>query len=697
MGEVWKARDTRLDRIVAIKTIRSAHQGRFDQEARTIAALNHPHICQIHDIGADYLVLEYVDGEPLMGPLPLDRAVRLAVQIASAVESAHERGILHRDLKPANIIVTARGDAKLLDFGLAKLLNPDIDVTRTTEGALVGTVAYMSPEQAEGRGLDGRSDIFAFGAVLYEMVSGRRAFPGTTTAQIVSAILRDDPAPLEVPPTFAAIVSRCLKKNAAERFASMREVRIALELHSSASTDQEPSIAVLPFANLSGDKENEYFGDGLAEEIINALAHVPNLKVTARTSAFAFRDQAQQITAIAQTLRVRTILEGSVRRSGHRVRVMAQLINAADGYHLWSERYDREMTDAFAIQDEIAQAIATTLTRRLVSGSREQSYTPTPAAYDAYLKARYHLAQLNPQAAERGRELIEQAIALDPGFALAHRERSAYYLFQALMGEKPAHEVMPRVRAAALDALAIDGSLPEAHASLGIVAGLYDYDWAEQRRRFQLALARTPVSPEVRANYGNFCLLVSGRAADGVREMRAALDADPLNQLFRTQLSLCLDASGDVAAAEAELRQVLDFNSQYFPAWEWLAVYCAYRGRLEEARDYAERTWTILGKHTRFIGLLSGVLQRLGETGRAQGLLSMLGNGDAYGAPIEFMFFHLLQGDVDAAATWAEKAIVQRDAYFPVLVRSVACTSLRSSNRWPQLAGLLNLSSVESS
>jgi len=692
MGTVWKARDTRLDRIVALKSIREAHRHRFEHEARAIAALNHPHICQIHDVGDGYLVLEFVEGEALLGPMPVDGAVRLGIQIASAVEAAHDRGILHRDLKPSNIMVTATGDAKLLDFGLAKLLDYDADATTTVDGALVGTVAYMSPEQARGKPLDVRSDVFSFGAVVYEMLAGRRPFEGKNAVETLSAVLDDDPAPIDAPPALARIVTRCLRKQPSDRFQSMRDVRIALEQLATEAAPNDASIAVLPFANLSGDKENEYFGDGLAEEIINNLAKIPDLKVTARTSAFSFRGKDQPITTIARTLGVRTVLEGSIRRSGNRVRVMAQLINAADGFHLWSDRYDREMTDAFAIQDEIAEAIAGTLHRRLAPTAPLRPYTPNPAAYDAYLRARYHRAQHQPEAAARSRELIDQAIALDPRFALARRERSAYYQFQTLMGLMPAHEAMPLVRAAALDALAIDSSLPEAHASLGVVAGLYDYDWAEQERQFSLALARMPVVAEVRAMYGTFCLYATGRAADGVKELIRALEDDPLNLLYRVQLAMCLDASGDVDGAKKELEQVLSLNEHYFPATEWLALHYAFRGQIDDAVVYSERTLANIGQRVRFVGLLAGTLERSGQIDRARRLVDTLGDGVAYGAPIEFMFLSLLRSDIDAAAKWAERAVAQRDPYLPVLLRSQVGQRLRGSAAWPALAKLMNFS-----
>ena len=426
MGEVWKARDTRLDRIVAIKRLTGDHSQRFEIEARAVAALNHPHICQIYDVGPDYLVLEYVEGQPLRGPLPVEEAVRLALQIASALVEAHRHGILHRDLKPANILVTGRRgdgasadspDAKLLDFGLAKLTATDADVTRTMEGTVLGTAAYMSPEQAQGKPLDARSDIFSFGAVLYEMLSGTRAFAGHTAVQVLSAVLGNDPPPLpQAAIAVERMVRRCLAKNPADRFQTMEEVKVSLTGVSAKAGDLQPSIAVLPFANMSGDKEQEYFSDGLAEEIINRLTHISGLNVTARTSAFAFRGKEQDITKIAAALRVRTVLEGSVRRAGNRIRVAAQLINAEDGYHLWSERYDRELADVFAIQDEIAQAIAGALQLKLVGTLADPQHRPKLPAYDALLRGRHHLFKLSPETMTRARECFEEAVAFDPAY-----------------------------------------------------------------------------------------------------------------------------------------------------------------------------------------------------------------------------------------------------------------------------------------
>jgi TolB-like protein len=408
--------------------LKGRHSARFEQEARAIAALNHPHICQIFDIGPDYLVLEYIEGKPLKGPAPANEALRLAAQIAEALDAAHRKGVVHRDLKPANILVTAEGLAKLLDFGLAKHVT-DPEETATIEGTVLGTAAYMAPEQTEGKSLDARSDVFSFGAVLYELLSGRRAFHGENSISTMAAILHKEPAPLDAPAPLQAIVKKCMAKAPVLRYQSMAEVRAALrEATLAAEPQKQPSIAVLPFANLGGDKEQEYFSDGLSEEIINALAQIPGLKVIARTSAFAFRGKELDIREIAERLGVETVLEGSVRRSGNRVRITAQLITAADGSHLWSQRYDREMADIFAVQDEVAAAIAGVLQGKLGVQAAPRRRTPKPEAHEAYLKARHYNSKLTPEGLDRAKEFYEQAIALDPEFELAHVGYADYLL-----------------------------------------------------------------------------------------------------------------------------------------------------------------------------------------------------------------------------------------------------------------------------
>jgi serine/threonine-protein kinase len=693
MAEVWKARDTRLDRIVAIKKLKPEHSQRFEQEARAIAALNHPHICQLYDIGPDYLVMEYVEGKPLHGPLPPEDASRLAIQIASALEEAHGKGILHRDLKPANIMVTDKGEAKLLDFGLARLVvSDDPDATRRTiEGTVMGTAAYMSPEQVEGRALDARSDVFSFGAVLYEMLSGNRAFEGNSTVQVVTAVLRDDPRPLGTESAFERIVMRCLAKHPGQRFQTMMELKAALEQVPARSRSLEPSIAVLPFANIGADKENEYFSDGLAEEIINALTHILGLKVTARTSAFAFRGKEQDIRKIAEALGVRAILEGSVRRAGNRIRVTAQLINAEDGYHLWSERYDRDMSDVFAMQDEIAQAIAAALQVKLGAAARPRRYTPKLPAYEALLKARYHASKLMPESLARSKEYFEQAIALDPQFAEAHSSFGVYFLTRAYSGLAPAHEAMPSLRAEARKALEIDPSLPEAHAMVGTVAAVYDYDWKEAGSRFQLAMAGDAIPPWVRGNYALFYLLLMGRPLEAVEELQRALKEDPLNLFLRTMLALCLLVAGRDLEASAELRQVLEIDEKYPIAYPMLAILHWSQGLIPEALAFAEKMHSLAPWIPMPIGALAGLLRLSGDTSRAEALLEKLRPGQAYAAPTGLAIFHLYCSEIDKAADWVEKAIEQRYPLILHIMRGPLGKALRSSARWPALARQMNL------
>ena len=701
MGEVWKARDTRLERLVAIKRLTSAHGGRFEQEARAIAALNHPHICQIHDIGPDYLVLEYIDGEPLRGPVPAAEALRLALQIASALEEAHRRGILHRDLKPANIMVTGRVGtsdapsikiAKLLDFGIAKLVNADAEATRTTEGVVIGTAAYMSPEQAEGRPLDARSDIFSFGAVLYELLSGRRAFGGTSTVAVLSAVLRDEPQPIHAPAALERIVRRCLQKSQAERYQSTGELRAAIEDAATTETastvkQSQPSIAVLPFDNMSADKESEYFSDGLAEEIIHALAQVPGLKVAGRTSSFFFRAKDVEFGEIGRRLNVDHILEGSVRRAGKRVRVTAQLIKVADGFHLWSERYDREMTDIFAIQDEITTAIAMALRTRLSPATAApRPYTPNLRAYEAYLKSRDYWFKTSPESLTRVKESVEHAIELDPKFALAYSMLGIYYTMLANLGVRPSREVIPLARAAELEALRVDPSLPEAHALLGVCDGI-DYEWNAAELRWRLAMAREPVSRDVRFWYGNHFLLPIGRVAEAVEAMTWSLELDPLNLVYRHHLALGLRHAGKPEDAEAELRKVLEVDENFSLALDTLGAICAQQGRFEEALSLSERAYGFTPWASPTVGQLAALLVRSGATSRAGALLEKLQSGEVCGASTGLAIFHAMCGEFDRAVEWAERAIDERH---PLLVRTLR--PLLAAPRWSGLARKMNLS-----
>jgi serine/threonine-protein kinase len=689
MGEVYKAVDTRLGRTVAIKTLDQAHGERVQQEARAVAALNHPNICVLHDVGPGYLVMEFIDGTPLYGPMPLNEALRVATQVADALEAAHAKGILHRDLKPANIMMTSSG-AKLLDFGLAKISgDAGNDATRTMAGTVLGTASYMSPEQALGKSTDVRSDVFSFGAVLYELLSGKRVFERDSLLDTLNAVVRDEPRPLDSPA--ASLVLRCLAKQPEKRFQTIGEVKAALAQVRSAPTaaaSTVPSIAVLPFANMSQNADDEFFSDGLAEEIINALVQVPGLKVIARTSAFAFKGKNEDIRKIAETLGVTNVLEGSVRRAGSRIRVTAQLILAHDGTHLWSQRYDRELADIFAVQDEIAAAIADALKLKLTPAPERRM--PTLPAYEAYLRYRYYQWRFTPEDSQRSKECLEQALALDPGFALPYVGLADYHLALAAVGVLPSLEAMPQARELARRALEIDPDLAEAHAMLGIVAGVLDFDWPETERQFRLAMAREPISAHMRQWNAYFYLLSIGRPAEARRQHDRVIEEDPLSQMWHYTSALSLLALGSEEAALNECQKSVELDQQFWIGWMLQGLIHALHGRHAESMQCAETAVASAARAPVAIGLMAAALVNTGRTMEAEPLLDELRSNTPTG-PIGLAYFCLARGDMDGAVEWAGKAADQRVASLVTILIRPFESWLRTSAGWPALLKKMNL------
>jgi eukaryotic-like serine/threonine-protein kinase len=687
MGEVWKAHDPRLDRPVAIKRLSPEHAQRFAHEARAIAALNHPNICQIHDVGPDYLVLEYIEGTPLMCPYPTGEAVRLADQIVSALEASHTKGIVHRDLKPGNILVTATGTIKLLDFGLATVaVVVEGDLTRTATNTVSGTASYMSPEQAQGKRLDPRSDLFSFGAVLYEMLCGVRAFDGGSTADVLTAVLRDEPRPFTAPPNLTQIVARCLRKSPTERFANAGELKTALQQALTSQRAAGPSIVVLPFANMSRDPDDEYFGDGLAEEIINALAQIPGLKVIARTSAFAFKGQNTDVRRIADTVGVTTVLEGSVRRSGSRLRVTAQLITAADGTHLWSQRFDREMADVFDVQDEIAQSIAAALQVKL--DLRPTVHTPNLPAYDAYLRGRHYLFKFSPESWARAKECFEEAIRLDAMWAQPLATLGLGYLMSQANGLEDLRAAAPRVREVAEKALALDPADPGPRFLLGSIAAAHDYNWTEALRQFRASFAAQTVSPDARWAYASLYLQPLGRCRESSAEMRLVVEQDPLNGPYRAILASHLVHARLYDEALEEVQKALDIDPSIFAAGISVIEAFLAKGDVEKAVAAAEQAHQAVPWNANIRGLLAGLLAHVGQARRGEELMGRLGNAHV---PFSHVFFHLLRSEIDLAADWYEKSIDERELFAIIFAPAPIIVPLRESERWQRLAKLMNL------
>jgi non-specific serine/threonine protein kinase len=579
MGEVYRARDARLGREVAVKVLPAAladepeRLRRFATEARAAAAVSHPNVLAVYDVetgDTPYLVFELLEGETLRaslsdGPLPPGRAVEIAAQVARGLAAAHDRGIVHRDLKPDNVFLTRDGQVKILDFGLARVLEPPSGpeltaaptLDRTAAGTILGTSGYMSPEQVRGLPAEPRSDLFALGILLYEMLTGQRAFARPSLAESSAAILRDDPpAPgRPLPPGLDRVVRRCLAKTPGERFPSARELVFTLEAMgrgsdvSAGPAPVAPSVAVLPFADLSPARDQEYFCDGLAEELIAALGRLGGVRVASRTSSFQFRGSGTDVRAIGERLGVGAVLEGSVRRAGERLRVDVRLVGAADGYPLWSERFDRRMEDVFAIQEEIAESVARAL--RVVLSDRDRDAlqsrrSSSPEAYELYLQARRLVGGLRdlPLALP----LLDRALELDPGFALAHAGMAevSHWLY-AWFGSRP--EDLQRAEESSRRALEIAPELAETHVARAATLALtrrFDDAAAE----FEAAIERNPQLWEAYWLYGRM-RFAQGHSTEAERLWKKAMEVRPEDYQVPLLISMIYATTGRRGEMEA--------------------------------------------------------------------------------------------------------------------------------------------------
>ena len=696
MGEVHKATDTRLGRTVAIKLLYASHSDRFEREARAIAALNHPHICTLYDVGPDYLVMEYIEGTPLKGPMPPEEAVRVALEIAGALQAAHSAGIVHRDLKPANILLTRSG-VKLLDFGLAQIQQitaGDATVIQTQAGEILGTAGYMAPEQIHGQPVDARTDIFSFGVVLYEMLSGRRAFAGETAISTMARILHTEPDPLEAPPELARVVTRCLRKSASDRFQSMAEVITALEAVKPApEAERNPSIAVLPFANMSGDKDNEYFSDGLAEEILNALTKLPGLKVVARTSAFAFKGKNEDIRGIGETLGATHVLEGSVRKSGNRVRITAQLISIADGCHLWSERYDREMTDIFAIQDEISEAIVAVLRLKLASPANQSAVRRPvdPAAFEAYLRGRYFWNKRTESDVNKSIEYFNRALVLEPAYALAYAGLADAFVMLGVFGLRAPSDVYPKANAAALRALELDETMAEAYDSLGHVKAALNWDLPGAEQDYKRAVELNPNYSTARRGYG-YILSLMQRHEEAIALMKLARDLDPLSVSVNAFLGLVYMKARQYDQSIAASRAAVELD-QNNPQGHWiLARALDAANQLSEALSEAEKAASLSAGSQPYTGHLGYAYARIGDRDRALEIVRQMLElaKTRYVSAYYLGLTYASLGEPDSAMEWLEKAYEERNARL-LEVFDPAFDSLRSDVRFQDLVRRIGL------
>jgi TolB-like protein/Flp pilus assembly protein TadD len=604
---------------------------RFHREAKAVAALSHSNILAIYDIGADpgqggqggvtYAVMELLEGQSL-GRLLNKRtpdwreAVEIGLSIAQGLSAAHAKGIVHRDVKPDNIFITRDGAVKVLDFGLARVLesSPEfsehVTQTQTQPGVLLGTVAYMSPEQVRGRPADARSDVFAFGAVMYQMVTGSLPFKGKSQAELLANILHDPPGSLSQsgrhrPPELDRLILRCLEKDPALRLQSMSEVASMLAglQRGAAAPDQAqpaataPSIAVLPFKNMSSDPENEYFSDGLAEELINALTRLEDLRVASRTSAFAFKGRNEDVRRIGEQLNVRAVLEGSVRKSGSRLRISAQLINVADGFHLWSEIFDRQLEDVFAIQDEIAGNIVKAL-RGILLTDRERRAIENAApadfqAYDYYLRGRQFFHQFRRRGFEFARRMFERAIALDPNYARAHAGLADCHSFLFMYWDT-CQTNLEQAGVASGRALELDPTLAEAHVARGLALSMRK-QYAQAEQQFQSAIDLDPTLFEARYFYGRACL-AQGRLLEAAKLFDEACELRPDDYQASSHLSSIYAGLGRKADSQAASQRCLDVVERHLElhpddvrATYLGAVVQCQLGRSDRALEWADR------------------------------------------------------------------------------------------------------------
>jgi serine/threonine protein kinase/tetratricopeptide (TPR) repeat protein len=775
MGQVYRAKDLKLGRDVAIKVLREDFASdpdrlrRFEQEARSASALNHPNIITIHDIGkhgeTPYIAMEFVEGKTLRemltdGPLPTKKLLQLATQIAEGLAKAHSAGIVHRDLKPENLMVSSDGYVKILDFGLAKLLpeavnygSEDTTITKelTRAGVILGTIGYMSPEQASGRPLDHRSDQFSFGSILYEMVTGKIAFKRETAAEMLAAIIEGEPEPVakvnpDVPPHLRVIVECCLEKRPEERYESTRDLSRELEglreipftlpailtrrtvlagisallvlgfvllvgLNVGGLRDRllgvaSPidSLAVLPLANQSGDPEQEYFVDGITEAIITDLAKISALKVISRNSAMRYKDTDKSIPEIAEELGVDAVIEGSVLREGGRVRVTAQLIEASTDQYLWADNFEQELRDIMTLYSDVARTIAQEIEIAVTpeEETRLASVRPVnPGAHDAYLKGSYHSDKMTPEDLEIAKGYFDLALEKDPSYASAYEGLAWVWAVRQQRGITAPHEAGPKAKALALQAIALDDSSAITHRTLAGIKTWTDWDWAGAEQEWRRALELDPNLASAHAFFAHF-LGITGRIEEALPHGERAIELDPLNALFQGLHAQVLCAAGRYDDAMALSRNAMALQPNVWAGTAYGGLMCAFvlKGMRDEHLDLErERN---ARDHERMAAFEQGFAEA-GYEGAMRGIAklqsaryeSSRGIPDPsvqnYGRPYAIAHWYLMAGDYDRSIEWLEKAFEVRDPGLPYVNFRPFWAPLRSDPRFQDLLRRMNL------
>ena len=717
MATVYLAGDEKHGRQVAIKVLRpeltaSVDAGRFLREIGIAARLAHPHIVPLLDSGEAagllYYVAPYVSGGSLRdrlrsGALPLADAVRVAREVGAALDYAHRQGLVHRDVKPENILF-AEGLALLADFGIARAAGDSSGSGSTSSGIVVGTPQYMSPEQASGDpGLDSRSDLYGLACVVYEMLAGQPPFASGPARAIMASQVTATPQPLravrpEAPPAVERALARALAKNPDERFATASEFVAAL-----AAPETPPvrvlaatrRVAVLPFVNASPDPGNEYLSDGITDELIDALSKVDGLSVSSRTSVFALKGKPQDVRAIGALLDVSAVLEGSVRQSGDRLRITAQLTSTDDGRLLWSQRYDRSLEDVFALQDEIARTIVTTLRGTLfadLAAPRLKRYTDNVAAYSLYLRGRYEWNKRTNEGVVDAIAYFERAIAADPRYALAYTGLADSYALQLDYRSVPVAEGFAHAKQYARRALELDDTLAEAHASLAWALFINDWDWEGAAAEFRRSIELDPRYATAR-QWHAFLLASRGRLDDAVIEAHTALELDPASVSVRRTVGWVYFYTRRYEQAIHHLARAIPMNPVADETLRVLGLCLALHGNLGEAERTLREALALPSAGTYTAATLGYVLGRAGQRAEAERILADLtGRAErGYVSAVAFATLHLGLGDWDAALEWAERSYEERRGWLAYLRVNPLLDPLRGNPRFDALVRKMRL------